>query len=554
MIIPKNLLERDDFYTEVIKKCTYSQEDRSGNYDILRQYYLFGAPDGKSTAFNKIYPHVDLLESFLFASETTKFAVHPGEGSAVHEFGRTSSLSRGVNNKWHDSNADRVSSHAITWSLVYGSMLVKLIPKVDSKTKKLEINPFPVHPSSFGVLREDLAFSDRQEAMVHTYYTTKSQLEIDLSAHPQKDAILASATGTRGETVEKPSGVQRIIMGALQPLSQADGTQGTVDFGMSQQNKYLPEVDDDLVMMDELWIWDTNENDYRMVTRIREGMTIYDRIAGKENIFCRGEHPFIQFCPLPLPFYFWGMSEVAGLATIQEWLNERMGQVRKLLNLQVKPPTSAMGLSAPPDEEMYALFAEGGLLAPLAEGAQAGKVERYAPTIPNDIFAAIHEIMAMFADHSGLPNILQGKGETGVRTGKQTSDLSRLASARIKKRSLVIEDSLEKMVTLYLKLMQKFDTTIYRDDNDKEFTAAQFTNDFSVKVDAHSNSPIFSEDKKELAFSLLNAKMITREQALEIIDPPNKEKLLRDLKKIMENEKAAALAEKKDEQAKSQGE
>ena len=171
----------------------------------------------------------------------------------------------------------------------------------------------------------------------------------------------------------------------------------------------------------------------------------------------------------------------------------------------------------------------------------SAKVDRFAPVIPPDIFNVIHEIDAAFSEHSGLPNVVQGKGEAGVRSGKQTSELARLGSARIKKRSLVIEDALEKMATLYLKLMRKYDRTVYHDSSKSEnaFVADQFTTNFVVKVDAHSNSPIFVEDKRELAFAMLQAHMITRERAIDMIDAPDKEILKREVRMIEAMEKQA---------------
>lgn len=536
MIIPKDPAQREVLYDDLVLKCFASQDDRRGFYEDLRQYYLFGGNDATQSPFNKIYPHLDMLTAFIYASETTKFMVRLGAAAEEMEYDRVPVLNRAINDKWLDSNTDRLVSHGVNWGLVYNTMLVKLVPRVNNQTKKLTINPFNVHPASFGVLREDLPFLDMQEAMCHEYYTTRSQLEIDLSAHPDKAAILSQLTIAEPET-EAPSGAQRIIMGALNPLS-TPGSEGSVENTRGTNFDYNPDVTEELVPMHELWVWDTELNDYRMVTRIKSGPTIFDR---DKNIFLPGEHPFIPITPNPLPFYFWGASEVAGLVPLQEWRNERIQQIKKLLDLQVKPPTSMSGMGIL-EENAYAMFAEGGLLAPQDGMGMNAKVERYAPTIPPDIYNIIHEIDASFSEHSGLPNTLQGKGDVGVRSGKQTSDLSRLGSSRIKKRSLTIEDALEKIATLYLKLMQVYDTTVYKDKNQKEFTAEQFTSDFVVKVDAHSNSPIFIEDKKQLAFEMLKEGLILPERAIEMIDGPDKETMIREVKEIMAQKAAAEQA------------
>jgi len=58
-----------------------------------------------------------------------------------------------------------------------------------------------------------------------------------------------------------------------------------------------------------------------------------------------------------------------------------------------------------------------------------------------------------------------------------------------------------------------------------------------VKVDAHSNSPIFTEDLKQLAFNLFKAKAIDAESLLDLTEPPMKQ-LLKD--KLKRREKLEA--------------
>ena len=240
--------------------------------------------------------------------------------------------------------------------------------------------------------------------------------------------------------------------------------------------------------------------------------------------------------------YYWGNSEVAGMTGLQQWRNERVMQIKKLLDLQVCPPTALTGYMGLLEEKQYSAFSQGGFLS--TDGMQT-KIERFAPELPTDLFAIIHEIDASFAERSGLQNILMGKSEVGVRSGKQTSELARLSSARIKKRALVIEDSLEKMATLYLKCMQKYDTKEYRDDKDTPFVADQFTHTYVVKVDAHSNSPLFVEDMHSLASEMLQMGAITKERYIEMIDPPGKEILLRELKEAEAKAQAGQAAQQK---------
>lgn len=533
MQIPENVIERDAFYQDVIEQCNHTRSDRSILYGENRHFFLFGrGSDENETPYNKIFPHIDMLTAFLFAAETTKFSVHLGPHIDQHEYLRVPSVNRAVNDAWLMSNADQTFGQGLTWSLVYNSMIFKIIPRANDKGLK-GIEPFIIDPGSFGVLREDVPYMDRQEAVCHSYYITKSQLEVELASHPKRVDILKSVESySRQDVQDKPTGVDRIILSASSPTMM-----GNAEVPLNAQVDYLPKVAAELIEMQELWVWDTKEKDYRVVTRACNDVTIYDR----KNFFLAGELPFVQICANPMYSYFWGMSEVAGLVGLQRWRNERTLQVKELLDKNVNPPTALTGWMGLIDEKNFALNRSGGVLT--TDGMQA-KAEKFKPEIPQDIWAVIHEIDGMFAERSGLQNVMMGKGESGVRSGRQTSELARLGSARIKKRALIVEDALEKIATLYLKLMQKHDTNDYQQDDGKPFILNQFSDDCVVKVDSHSNSPLFVEDHKNMAAELFEAKAIDRESLLEMVDPPMKDLLLRKLKLIQAAEKKAAEEQK----------
>jgi hypothetical protein len=79
--------------------------------------------------------------------------------------------------------------------------------------------------------------------------------------------------------------------------------------------------------------------------------------------------------------------------------------------------------------------------------------------------------------------------------------------------------------------MQAYDNTHFKDEEGNKFIAEQFTKDFVVKVDAHSNSPIFTEDMRQLAFNLFKAQAIDKESLLDLLEPPMKQLLIDKLKK-----------------------
>jgi hypothetical protein len=525
MKIPKDAIDRELFYLDLIQKCLVSREERKPDYASLRSWYLFGnGPSETPALYNKIFPHIDQLTSFLYSAETTRFSINIGAAVNDAEHSKIPNLTRALNDEWLNSNADQVFSQAVSWSLAYASTFVKIIINNG-------IHPYMVEPGSMGVLREDSPYTDRQEAVVQTYYITKSELYNRLYSHPKRDQIVKRVSSTQHERTEVSNGVERIVLSASNPTMY-----GNVNLDLAGMNKYKATVAEDTVEMVELWVWNDDTNDYQVVTRAEPDVIIYDRPG--EQVFLKGELPFVQVCPNPLYDYYWGASEVSRLIYLQQLRTKRMSEILDLLSKQVSPPTALIGFTGILDEKNFALNRAGGLLATDMPNA---KVEKLAPTIPQDLFKEIGEIDSMFEEASGIVSVLQGKGESGVRSSGHASQLARLGSSRAKKRALIIEDSLEKLATLYLKCMQVYDNTHFKDANGNKFIAEQFTKDFVVKVDAHSNSPIFMEDLRQLAFNLYKSQVIDKESLLDLLEPPMKQ-MLKDRLKVMEKkaeEKAA---------------
>ena len=518
MRIPSNANEREDFYLEILQKCLVSKEERRADYHTLRAYYLFGAgPEEPPAYFNKINPHLDQLSSFLYSADTTRFSIQLGASVNTIEHRKTPALTQALNDEWLNSNADQVFSSALNWSLVYNTTFIKLVVNNG-------IHPYMIEPSSVGVLREDTPYTDRQEAIVQTYYITKSDLYARLYSHPKRDELVKRVTtGSGPEDSDIPDAVNRIVTSQTNPTIY-----GNVNMDLYGEMRYQARVAEDTVEMHELWIWNDDTGDYQVVTIAQPMVIIYDRPG--ESLFMKGECPFIQLCPNPLYDYYWGESECQKLILLQSLRNNRMTEILDLLSKQVSPPTALTGFTGILDEKNFALNRAGGLLASDMPNA---KVDRLAPNLPNDLFEMLREIDAMFSEVSGISNVLSGRGESGVRSQGHASQLARLGSSRAKKRALIVEDALEKVATMYLKLMQIYDPTHYTDTEGKPFIADQFTRDFVVKVDAHSNSPIFTEDLKNLAFNLFKAGAIDQEALLDMLEPPMKQLLKDKLKSKM---------------------
>jgi len=207
MRIPTKDLEREFFYRDLIEKCMVSLAERKGDYASLRSWFLFGAGTNENPAlFNKIFPHIDQLTSFLYSAETTRFSINVGAAVPEQEHIKIPRLTLALNDEWLNSNADQVFSSALTWALVFNTTFVKLVVNNG-------IHPYMVEPSSIGVLREDVTYTDRQEAIVQTYYITKSDLYNRLYSHPKREEIVKRIqTAMHTKTEDMPEGLDRIII------------------------------------------------------------------------------------------------------------------------------------------------------------------------------------------------------------------------------------------------------------------------------------------------------------------------------------------------------
>jgi len=545
MKIPKEAAQRQDFFADIERRCEATRATRRSVYASLKSYYYYGADGGSRALDNKIWSHVELLTSFTYAQESTRFSVDLTAEADPKEVGRLNAVSKWLNDQWYSTNADETAMQASLWSYVHGTEFIKLIARPEGN-----MDCYLLDPDNIGVLNENLTSADRQEAICHWYTVGNAEFERLIAPHPNRQAILDAIQPTTAERSEQepPQLIQNIVLSQTTPnlIGHANLPQTIVD--------YTPNIAEDVVKMCEMWIWDDalgeprdpekpdgpKDGDYRIVTIAEPGVTIFDR----KNFFVPDEHPFVKFTPLPLHSYFWGFAEVGLLLGLQDLREKRFGQISDLWDRQLKPPKALSGFSGITDEKLQALMQAGGMISTSFPGA---KVDEFKPDMPDETFAELNQIDQMFAEIGGMGNVLQGRGEAGVRSRGHAAVLAQLSSSRIKKRALAIERGLDKLAFLMLALGRAKSTATLIDDKGQPFKLGQFTDKVKVRVDAHSSSPIFIDNQKEEAWELFKARAIDRATLIESIHPPREQILLQRLKAIEKAEAAAAEAEKQAE-------
>lgn len=537
MRIPGNPVERQQFYDDLVRQCSVSRTERFNLYQSLRNYYLYGSASRDGTMYNKIGATVDTLASFIYSPDAVRFAIHLGETAVDEDVYKSVPLAREVLDQWRISGTHLRFALALRWSLVYGCMLMKV------QWSSAGARTYLVEPHQFGVLREDVVDLADQEAYTLHYTTTRTQLHATLEGNPRRASIMervgrSTRDGNTGRMYAE--GLQRLMVGG--PVGGVSGSlaigiggSSAPEGGMGRTGvsyDYAPRVEADLIDMCDLYVMDDEIGDYQLISIASPDVVIYDR--PQRVVGVPGMPHFAVIRPeMNLYDYFWGESFVARVCNLQDWRSERVEQIRGLMAKQYDPPMFGSGMGGISEEKFVGLRAAGGRVSAPTPGA---KLEILSPEMPKDAFAELAQIDQMFDDVAGIGHVLQGKGEPGVRSRGQADLMARLGSSRPKARAVVAEEAAEDIATLILRNVQEHSpqrfTAAIPGGKPLTFIAEQFTVDYEVKVDGHSSSPIFVEDRKHDALTLLEAHAIDRETLIDMFDPPNAQTLKARLKEI----------------------
>jgi len=514
MRIPSDPLQRDSFYQDVIRHCAVSRPERAANYRRWERWYELGTEGGTRARYNMLAAYVDRATAYVYSQDTTRFACklprHLQEQWAPH-----AELARDVfSDLWHGSDSDLQVGQAIEYAYPFGATILKTVTWPSLALYYLD-------PADFGVITEHCPRLSDQEAVVHWFTATNYEMDRYLSGgpgrppHPRKDIIMASLEGTvTPGTAEDGNGIPAamgtVIVSALNPLVSVTGN------AMVGPNSGIPEpqVDIPLTELAELWIWDDARDDYRCVTYLESaGLTIWERL----NPTLPDELPFTKVCPFPHKKYFWGRVDIEKQMPLQEWRELLMTRIDDLLKRQLKPPKALIGFPGITDEKAQALNRSGGILTSNSPG---GRVENLRPEMPPDAFAEVHQIDFMSGETGGLPAVLQGQGDAGVRAGQQANVMATLASARPRKRAFIVEDQIEEAATKLFRVQRRMDETVYALPDGREFLLAHLPPETSMQISAHTASPLYQEATERKADKLLKAGAIDKPTYVELIDPP----------------------------------
>ena len=248
-----------------------------------------------------------------------------------------------------------------------------------------------------------------------------------------------------------------------------------------------------------------------------------------------GLHPYTLIQANQTNGSIWGRSEIQDVMGTQDFLSATMTDIRTLFGLQVDKilAISGDGLT----DETYGQMKSAGY-ANLGPG---GGVNDLTPKFPPEALPLVDKLVGIIDMVAGFDNLLSGKGESGVRSGVQANPLMKVASARLKDDSLVVERQCAKAADLRLSLMEAKDGRKFWTDAEKieetGFLLSDIPDDRRVVVDGHTSSPIFADEHQSLIVGGLKLGLVDKQSAIEMLPFQNKETLIQRMRE-------AALAQK----------
>src|SRR5215472_7264698 len=126
MIIPRDKAKRDEKVKWVAQVCRQSQEDRKKIYDRRKRYFLYGTYGQETVRYNRLYAHMDLVASFLFAEDHARFSISAPRNSPEPIIKQMLAAEDDWNDTFRDSGLASQFGTDLIWALVYDSMFIKM--------------------------------------------------------------------------------------------------------------------------------------------------------------------------------------------------------------------------------------------------------------------------------------------------------------------------------------------------------------------------------------------------------------------------------------------
>lgn len=583
MELPADTRERDALYRNLLRSAELaSRTDRRDRFRRMRALNLTGTANNARARVNNLKEWRRLSASLIYNQKGVTFGLsyppHYGgkdpERLTTDELEQMAELAReDLHYTWYDSDMPTEFGKAVHQAHYADTSWLKLL--VNRNEIMLALVP---DPSDICVGDEAVPVS-QQEVIVHFYaqnlYAFHRQIHGLEPSFRQKvwDAAQNEASAQSDTPSDSlPGALPRIILASAQP-TMSGNVANTFDTMLG-----LPRSKEQKIELAELWVWDDRARrmckeclerrgswrhteawiragvgheyvegelvpDWRAVTLLASTLDIlYDPVnpLGIEG------HAFFPLClePDSTANYAYGIAPQEDLIGAQEWSEYKWDQLNERDDIDMDPPISAYGVPMR-DGETTARWRKKGADIPL--NSPQAKIEFHRPPPLPDKYEMVDRIDAKMRRQEGIPKVMAGETEAGVRSGEQAMAQALLGAGPTLDHAMAVERCLEAVATAAMHLKREISDRPLVRDNGERFLLRQMPADFSVTVWGHSASPIYTEHNFQKAVVLRKTGDISGEDMLIYANLPNTDMLRRKQKKLAEGQ--AQMQEKKVELA-----
>lgn len=506
MILPTNKMLLRDKALEIREACMQDSGARAAFYRGNRDYFLYGCDASETSRVNEISPVIEKLASILCAPETVMFWPQLPSTESDTEYARIEAVSDSISDWWHDTGLDLSIWLGVLMSIIDGTHLIFLTQE-RTTTNGYSFVPYHIYPENFGVYRPSVPDLLLQQAVCMRTLLTMPEIEYRYGNRENWEMIRASLeTSSQEALAEGRVFVTNADASNLSASGIAQAWYGG-KFAYAARSQ-VPEYN-----FYSIYVYDDRLQDYRVIVLAGDELVSSDPL---KETGIPGQLPFIKICAKPWPNYFWGLSQVHKLSPVQDWWNTRLAEADELLGRVLDPSIAGVGLGQEQEDKIDAYRHRGGYIAiPNPQG----KLEADRPTVPPEIFKFLESIQSFFLDMSGLRPSMFGKQEPGVRTEGMAANLMRFSASEPRIQALQIEKQIEDAANLLWAYVKRYSKEPLIDYNGIEFLPEEFSDKARIRVDGHSSSPIFVEDKAQMAAFLAKANAADPETILDFLHP-----------------------------------
>jgi hypothetical protein len=530
--VPKNERELISFARDTVEQCRVSVGARSAYCRLMNAIAETGRYDGTKALINMMNTHLERAAAHLFSPVELKFNIDFENRYPKREMDRAAVVANVLTRQWDRTNTDILFGRGVYEALKYGWCAMKQWPQVEGEKETPTYYQKLVMPWQFGVYNEAENDINRQPALCETTLMTLPEIWRRIYHLPNAKKLFEKikAHAQTGSTMSEMSSYFHQVLSTSQINTGLNGSTqpspgGIVQLGGDPNFSIMgPQVSAPVVQVHELWVQD--EKDYTTILVVEPDIIIAP-LYSHVNLLIKdsGIQPYRVIQPNEVTNWFWGRSELVDLIEPQGLLASMCEDAKRLIGLQVDKFLGFIGESGMTDE----LYGQA-RLAGYANVSQGGSIVDLTPKVPPELLPFIKFLIESINVLGSFPDILQGKGEPGVRAGTHANTLLKTASPTLRDRSLLVERQCAVHADLTLAIMEAKDPRFHWTDgttaataDETKFLLSDLPDDWRVTVDSHSSSPIFANENEQLIFASHKIGIVDDEYVLDNLPYPNKE-------------------------------